>query len=79
MSFVDVDRPYSIPMSYLLYRDNLCFILSREGRKTRCLERSRNVCYVVVSKDYSIVIEGSLEKVTNKEEIREVNLRFVES
>jgi len=76
LSLVDIDRPYTIPIAYVFYRDSLYFILIGEGRKTRCFKKNKNVCYLIfyeVSEDhYSILIEGVLEKVSEEALIREV-------
>lgn len=76
LSLVDIDRPYTIPIAYVFHRESLYFILIGEGRKTRCFQRNKNVCYLVcyeVSEDhYSILIEGTLEKVLGEDVIREV-------
>lgn len=76
LSLVDIDKPYTIPIAYVFHRDSLYFILIGEGRKTRCFQRNKNVCYLIcyqVSEDhYSILVEGTLEKVSEEDMIREV-------
>jgi len=76
LSLIDIDRPYTIPIAYVFHRDNLYFILIGEGRKTRCFQRNKNVCYLIcyeVSEDhYSILVEGTLEKVLEEDLIKEV-------
>ncbi|MEM4540982.1 MAG: hypothetical protein QXP46_05750 [Archaeoglobaceae archaeon] len=57
-------------MSFLDGRIYFAFL--KEGRKHRCLEKSRNVCYIVLSGGCSLIIEGFLEKVGDEDEIRKV-------
>ncbi|MEM2726898.1 MAG: pyridoxamine 5'-phosphate oxidase family protein [Archaeoglobaceae archaeon] len=72
MSFLDGDKPYSVPLLHVFLNGRIYFAFSKEGRKQRCLEKSTNVCYVVLFKDCSLIIEGSLEKVKDEREIRSV-------
>ncbi|MCS7144091.1 MAG: pyridoxamine 5'-phosphate oxidase family protein [Archaeoglobaceae archaeon] len=72
MSFLDGDKPYSVPMLHIFLDGKIYFAFPKEGRKQKCLENNKNVCYVVVFQDCSLIIEGSLEKVREKEEIRRV-------
>ncbi len=82
LSLVDGDRPYSIPMAHVLYRGNIYFLLLREGRKTACLERNKNVCYLVYLEESgaccSILVEGELEKVRDERIIRDIVKIFCE-
>ncbi|MCS7129951.1 MAG: pyridoxamine 5'-phosphate oxidase family protein [Archaeoglobaceae archaeon] len=72
MSFLDGDKPYGVPMMHIFLDGKLYFAFPKEGRKQRCLENNKNVCYVLLFQDCSLIIEGSLEKVREKEEIRKV-------
>lgn len=72
MSFLDEDKPYGIPLMHVFLDGRIYFAFSKEGRKLRCLENCKNVCYVVLREDSSLIVEGSLEKVTDEDEIRKV-------
>jgi nitroimidazol reductase NimA-like FMN-containing flavoprotein (pyridoxamine 5'-phosphate oxidase superfamily) len=75
ISFVDVDKPYTIPMAHV-YKDNLYFLMLKEGRKTECLKKNKNVCFLVYlvegDKYTSVLLEGTMEKVTNNEELKSI-------
>lgn len=72
MSLLDGDRPYGIPLMHVFLDGRIYFAFSKEGRKQKCLEKNKNVCYVVLIGDFSLIIEGSLEKVKDEDEIRKV-------
>ncbi|OYT26746.1 MAG: hypothetical protein B6V02_01080 [Thermoprotei archaeon ex4572_64] len=81
LGLVDVDKPYCIPMAYIIYNNDVYLLFVKEGRKTECLKRNRNACYLVEllehGKHVSILIEGYLEKIHDLERVKKVLELFV--
>ncbi|GEM_PF-1442487 len=82
LGLVDGDRPYCIPIAHVYSKGFLYVLFLEEGRKTRCVKRNRNACYLVHCKIdrtyYSILVEGFLEIVRDEDEIRDVLEEFYE-
>ncbi len=80
LGLVNGDKPYCIPVAHVYYNGNLYFLFLREGRKIRCIETNKNACYLIhkISKDfsYSILIEGYVERVSNRDEVEKVLEKF---
>lgn len=80
LALVDNNKPYCIPMAYVIHNNEIYFLFVKEGRKTKCIEKNRNACYLVKFEDdkniYSILIEGELERENNPEVIRQVVIKF---
>ena len=72
----DGDTPYCLPMGYLYKRKAILLGMYPTGRKAKYLEKSRKVCFTVYKARAetpdlktpctSLVIEGTLEEVTNR-------------
>ena len=78
LGLVDGDKPYCIPVAFI-YKDGfLYFLFPKEGRKTKCIEKNKNACYLIHDLNYSVLIEGQLERVKNTEEIESVLKDFYE-
>jgi len=70
------DRPYALPMGYMYRRGAILLGLTNAGRKMACLAKCRNICFTVCKPRWeteqlktpctSIVIEGSLEEISNR-------------
>ena len=72
----DGGSPYCLPMGYLYKRKTILIGMYPTGRKAKHLDKSRKVCFTIYKARAettdlkipctSLVIEGSLEEVTNK-------------
>ena len=70
------DKPYALPMGYMYKRRTILMGLVTTGRKMKCLKKSNNICFTICMPRWltpklktpctTVVIEGSLEKVTNR-------------
>ncbi len=80
LGLVDGDKPYCIPVAHVYHNKNLYVLFPKEGRKTKCIERNKNACYLIHTKIddvyHSILIEGYLQRVEDPEEIKLIVEKF---
>lgn len=69
------DKPYIVPLSYVYRKGTLILVLQTPGRKMDCIEKSRNVCFII-SKPHvltgfkepctGVMVEGELEDIPDR-------------
>ena len=70
------DKPYALPMGYMYKRRTILMGLVTTGRKMKYIKKSNNICFTICMPRWltpklktpctTAVVEGSLEKVTNR-------------
>ena len=70
------DKPYALPMGYMYKRRTILLGLVTTGRKMKYIKKSNNICFTICmprrltpklkTPCTTVVLEGSLEKVTNR-------------
>jgi hypothetical protein len=73
------NKPYGLPMGYYYKKKTVLLGLMPTGRKMKYLDASKNICFTICKPRWetdklktsctSIVIEGSLEELKNKEKV----------
>ena len=70
------DKPYALPMGYMYKRRTILMGLVTTGRKMKYIKKNNNICFTICMPRWltpklktpctTAVVEGSLEKVTNR-------------
>jgi len=72
---VDGDKPYGVEVAYYTDGKYIYMISSPLGRTAKCFMKNPNVAFKICDTDLkfkswrAVIIEGKIEKVTNKEDI----------
>jgi hypothetical protein len=79
LSLTEEDSSYSIPLAYSYDGENIYFTLGSQGRKMECINKNKNVCFVVYHQPaseggmpawQSIICNGTIERVSDPEGIK---------
>ena len=79
LSLSDKDSSYAIPLAYSYDGENIYLTLGPQGRKMECIQKNKNVCFVVYHQPpptaggmpewQSIICNGVIERLTDPESI----------
>jgi nitroimidazol reductase NimA-like FMN-containing flavoprotein (pyridoxamine 5'-phosphate oxidase superfamily) len=79
LSLSENDSSYSIPLAYSYDGENIYLTLGPQGRKMECIQKNKNVCFVVYHQPpstaggmpewKSIICNGVIERITDPESI----------
>ena len=78
LSLSDNDSSYAIPLAYSYDGENLYLTLGPQGRKMGCIQKNKNVCFVVYDQPSSgsempgwtsIICNGVIERITDPKNI----------
>ncbi len=73
LSLSENDSSYSIPLAYSYDKENIYLTLGPQGRKMECIQKNKNVCFVVYDQPpseggmpewKSIICNGIIERLT---------------
>ena len=78
LSLSENDSSYSIPLAYSYDKENIYLTLGPQGRKMECIQKNKNVCFVVYDRPSSeggmpgwksIICNGVIERITDPKNI----------
>jgi nitroimidazol reductase NimA-like FMN-containing flavoprotein (pyridoxamine 5'-phosphate oxidase superfamily) len=78
LSLSENDSSYSIPLAYSYDKENIYLTLGPQGRKMECIQKNKNVCFVVYDQPpseggmpewKSIICNGVIEQITAPESL----------
>ncbi len=78
LSLSEKDSSYAIPLAYSYDEENIYLTLGPQGRKMGCIQKNKNVCFVVYDQPpsqggmpgwTSIICNGVIERITDPENI----------